>query len=25
LRTQMELITTLARKIAIGEAQPPKT
>jgi hypothetical protein len=25
LRTQMELITTLARKIAIAEAQPPKT
>ena len=24
LRTQMELITTLARKIAIAEAQPPK-
>jgi small membrane protein len=25
LRTQMELITTLARKIAIAEAHPPKT
>ena len=25
LRTQMELITTLARKIAIADAQPPKT
>ena len=25
LRTQMELITTLARRIAIAEAQPPKT
>ena len=25
LRTQMELITTLARKVAIAEAQPPKT
>ena len=24
LRTQMELITTLARRIAIAEAQPPK-
>ena len=25
LRTQTELITTLARKIAIADAQPPKT
>jgi small membrane protein len=25
LRTQMELITTLARRIAIADAQPPKT
>jgi hypothetical protein len=25
LRTQTELITTLARKLAIAEAQPPKT
>ena len=25
LRTQTELITTLARKIAIVDAQPPKT
>ena len=25
LRTQMELITTLARKIAIADTQPPKT
>ena len=25
LRTQMELITTLARRIAIADTQPPKT
>jgi small membrane protein len=25
LRTQTELITTLARKVAIADAQPPKT
>jgi hypothetical protein len=25
LRTQTELITTLARKLAIADAQPPKT